>query len=51
MMGFGWGMAGMIFIPLTGWISDHYSMQTAFTFLLAFPVLGIALAAMLPERA
>lgn len=49
MMGFGWGMAGMIFIPLTGWISDHYSMQTAFTFLLAFPVMGIALAAMLPQ--
>ena len=51
MMGFGWGMAGMIFIPLTGWISDHYSMQTAFTLLLAFPVMGIALAAMLPKRA
>ena len=50
MMGFGWGMAGMIFIPLTGWISDHYSMQTAFSLLLVFPVLGIGLAAMLPDR-
>jgi FSR family fosmidomycin resistance protein-like MFS transporter len=50
MMGFGWGMAGMIFIPLTGWISDHYSMQTAFSLLLVFPVLGIGLAAMLPGR-
>jgi len=51
MMGFGWGMAGMIFIPLTGWISDHYSMQTAFAMLLAFPVLGIFLASQLPKDA
>jgi len=51
MMGFGWGMAGLIFIPLTGWISDHYSMQTAFTFLLAFPLIGIVLASKLPKTA
>ena len=49
MMGFGWGMAGMIFIPLTGWISDHYSMQAAFSLLLVFPVIGIALASKLPN--
>jgi FSR family fosmidomycin resistance protein-like MFS transporter len=49
MMGFGWGMAGMLFIPITGWISDHYSMQTAFSLLLAFPVIGFFLALKLPE--
>jgi FSR family fosmidomycin resistance protein-like MFS transporter len=27
MMGFAWGMAGMIFIPLTGWLSDMFSLH------------------------
>ena len=49
MMGFGWGMAGMIFIPLTGWVSDHASMQAAFSGLIAFPMLGFLLALKLPK--
>jgi FSR family fosmidomycin resistance protein-like MFS transporter len=49
MMGFGWGMAGLIFIPLTGWISDMYSMQHAFAGLIAFPLLGFLLALKLPR--
>jgi FSR family fosmidomycin resistance protein-like MFS transporter len=48
-MGFAWGMAGLIFIPLTGWISDHYSMQTAFAALIAFPLIGYFLALKLPK--
>jgi MFS transporter, FSR family, fosmidomycin resistance protein len=44
MMGFAWGMAGMIFIPLTGWVADHYSMQTAFIGLVLFPLIGFGLA-------
>ncbi|MGH9721150.1 MAG: MFS transporter [Bryobacteraceae bacterium] len=44
MMGFSWGMAGMIFIPLTGWVSDHFSMQHAFTGLVMFPLIGFFLA-------
>lgn len=44
MMGFAWGMAGMIFIPLVGWASDLYSMHRVLMALLAFPALGFALA-------
>ena len=36
MMGFAWGAAGLIFIPLTGWISDLLSMQHAFALLVHF---------------
>lgn len=50
MMGFAWGMAGLIFIPLTGWIADHYSLQTALGLLTVFPILGFALAWMLPKE-
>jgi len=49
MMGFAWGLAGLLFIPLTGWISDLFSMQTAFTGLVMFPLLGFALALKLPK--
>lgn len=50
MMGFGWGTAGLVFIPLTGWISDLFSMQTAFVALVAFPLLGFVLALKLPKH-
>jgi len=49
MMGFAWGIAGLIFIPLTGWISDLYSMQWAFAGLIAFPLIGFLLALRLPK--
>jgi FSR family fosmidomycin resistance protein-like MFS transporter len=49
MMGFAWGAAGLIFIPLTGWISDLFSMQHAFAGLIAFPLIGFLLALKLPK--
>jgi FSR family fosmidomycin resistance protein-like MFS transporter len=49
MMGFGWGAAGLLFIPLTGWISDLFSMQYAFAGLIAFPLIGFLLALKLPK--
>ena len=49
MMGFGWGVAGLIFIPLTGWVSDLFSMQWAFAGLIAFPLIGFVLALRLPK--
>ena len=49
MMGFAWGTAGLVFIPLTGWISDLFSMQTAFAGLAAFPLIGFFLALKLPK--
>jgi FSR family fosmidomycin resistance protein-like MFS transporter len=51
MMGFAWGTSGMLFIPLTGWISDLYSMQAAFTGLVLFPLIGFFLALKLPKCA
>jgi FSR family fosmidomycin resistance protein-like MFS transporter len=49
MMGFAWGTAGMIFIPLAGWVSDAFSMQTAFSALIAFPAIGFLLGLKLPH--
>jgi FSR family fosmidomycin resistance protein-like MFS transporter len=49
MMGFAWGTAGMIFIPLTGWASDHFGMQAALSALTFFPVLGFLLTLKLPK--
>ncbi|MBI3280089.1 MAG: MFS transporter [Acidobacteria bacterium] len=50
MMGFSWGMAGIVFIPVTGWISDLSSMHRALSSLLAFPILGCLLTLRLPRR-
>ena len=49
MMGFAWGSAGLIFIPLTGWVSDVFSMQAAFTGLVLLPLIGFFLALKLPK--
>lgn len=49
LMGFAWGTAGMIFIPLTGWLADRTSLHAALSALLIFPVLGWAMARHLPE--
>ena len=49
MMGFAWGMAGLIFIPLTGWLGDHASLHFALGMLTAFPVAGFFLALKLPR--
>jgi len=49
MMGFAWGVAGMIFIPLTGWIADHTSLHLALSLLVAFPVLGFLVTLKLPK--
>jgi FSR family fosmidomycin resistance protein-like MFS transporter len=49
MMGFSWGMAGLVFIPLTGWLSDQLSLHQVLASLLMFPVLGYFLALKLPK--
>jgi FSR family fosmidomycin resistance protein-like MFS transporter len=50
MMGFAWGMSGMIFIPLTGWLSDHYGMHASLRMLALFPIVGFFIARMLPRE-
>jgi FSR family fosmidomycin resistance protein-like MFS transporter len=49
MMGFAWGMAGLVFIPVTGWFSDLYSMHTGLSSLLLFPIAGFFLTLKLPR--
>ena len=49
MMGFAWGAAGLIFIPLTGRMADLFSLHTALLALLAFPILGFFLSLRLPK--
>ncbi|MEJ5369084.1 MAG: MFS transporter [Bryobacteraceae bacterium] len=49
LMGFAWGVAGMVFVPLTGWLADRTSLHTALAALLVFPVLGWLLSGRLPE--
>jgi hypothetical protein len=49
MMGFAWGMAGIIFIPLIGLVSDTLSLQHAMGGLIAAPVAGFLLAWKLPK--
>jgi FSR family fosmidomycin resistance protein-like MFS transporter len=49
MMGFAWGMAGLVLIPLTGWLADRSSLQTVLSAWLVFPVIGFFLTMMLPK--
>jgi hypothetical protein len=49
MMGFAWGTAGLIFIPITGRMGDLFSLHNALMALLAFPVLGFFLSLRLPK--
>jgi len=50
MMGFAFGAAGLIFIPLTGWVADVWSIQLAFAGLITFPLLGFVLGLKLPRN-
>jgi FSR family fosmidomycin resistance protein-like MFS transporter len=49
MMGFAWGTAGMIFIPLTGLVADHFGLQVALGVLAFFPIIGFFLTLKLPK--
>ncbi len=49
MMGFGWGMAGLVFIPMTGWAADYFSLDAVLRILILFPLLGFLLAWKLPK--
>jgi FSR family fosmidomycin resistance protein-like MFS transporter len=50
MQGFAWGLAGMIFIPLIGFLSDRFSMQTTMSSLTIFPLIGFFLTLALPKN-
>ena len=43
MMGFGWGVAGMIFVPLMGWTGDRVGLEPVFWVLALLPLAGLLL--------
>ena len=49
MMGFAWGTAGLIFIPLAGRIADQYSLHRAFCLLILVPLVSCFLSLRLPK--
>ena len=49
MMGFAWGLAGLVFIPAVGFVSDHIGMQVAMSSLTIFPLIGFFLTLKLPK--
>ena len=49
MMGFAWGTAGLIFVPLTGRMADLFSLHAVLAVLSASPLLGFLLALRLPK--
>jgi FSR family fosmidomycin resistance protein-like MFS transporter len=49
MMGFAWGFAGLIFVPLIGALSDRLSMQTTMSAMIVLPIIGFFLALRLPH--
>lgn len=50
MMGFGWGMAGITFIPLLGWIADRVGLETVLWGVITLPLLGFLMALKLPKE-
>ncbi len=50
MMGFAWGITGILFVPGTAWLADRYSLHAALMGLTAFPLLGLLLARGLPAH-
>ena len=49
MMGFAWGLAGLLFVPLIGVLSDRLTLHTTLSAMILFPVLGFFLTLILPE--
>jgi len=50
MMGFAWGMAGFLFIPLIGKVSDMTGLHNALLSLVIFPVIGFFLTLTYPKE-
>jgi FSR family fosmidomycin resistance protein-like MFS transporter len=49
LMGFAWGMAGLVCIPLVGAIADHVGLHKTLWGLVLQPLVGFVLAAQLPD--
>ena len=51
MMGFGWGLAGIAFVPIAGLIADIIGLDLVLWGFTALPILGIPIALVLPSLA
>lgn len=51
MMGFAWGMVGITFVPLIGWLADRVGLEAVLWGVVTAPVLGFLLALRLPADA
>ena len=51
MMGFAWGTAGLLFIPIVGSMADRFGLGNAMAAVSAFPLLGFFLALRIDENA
>jgi FSR family fosmidomycin resistance protein-like MFS transporter len=49
MMGFAWGIAGIAFIPLVGWMADRTGIEEVLYGVSLLPLIGFALAFVLPK--
>jgi FSR family fosmidomycin resistance protein-like MFS transporter len=49
LMGFAWGMAGFLFIPLIGKVSDYAGLHNALLSLTVFPLIGFFLTLAYPQ--
>jgi FSR family fosmidomycin resistance protein-like MFS transporter len=49
MMGFAWGIAGIAFIPLVGWIADRTGIEAVLYGVSLLPLIGFALSFALPK--
>jgi FSR family fosmidomycin resistance protein-like MFS transporter len=51
MMGFAWGMVGITFVPLIGWLADRVGLEAVLWGVVSTPILGFLLALRLPRDA
>ncbi len=49
-MGFGWGMAGITFIPMIGWLADRFGLELVLWGVILLPLAGFLLALKLPDH-
>lgn len=49
-MGFGWGMAGITFVPMIGWLADRVGLELVLWGVILLPLAGFLLALKLPDH-
>ena len=49
MMGFGWGVAGIVFVPIAGWLADLVGLETVLWGFTVLPACGIPVALVLRD--